>query len=90
MQFRTKDLVLNISTTLSSMISHTRLFVTGQLWNPCQMLNGTLGFRRTPVENHCIKELKYMCHCALLTRNNNKQERWTWNLKFCHYRVWHY
>jgi len=38
MQFRTKDLVLNISTTLSGMISHARLFVTGQLQNPCQML----------------------------------------------------
>jgi len=38
MQFRTKDSVLNISTTLSGVISHARLFITGQLWNPWQML----------------------------------------------------
>jgi len=30
--------VLNISTTLPGVISHARLFVTGQLRNPCQML----------------------------------------------------
>jgi len=35
--------VLNISTTLTGVISHTRLFVTGQLWNPWQMLAEPLG-----------------------------------------------
>jgi len=36
MQFRTKDSSLNISTTLSGVISHARLFVTGQLRNTWQ------------------------------------------------------
>jgi len=35
--------VLNISTTLSGVISHTRLFVNGQLRNPWQMLAEALG-----------------------------------------------
>jgi len=43
MQFRTKNLMLSISTTLSGVISHARLFFTGQLWNPWQMLAEPLG-----------------------------------------------
>jgi len=44
--------MLSISTALSGVILHARLFVTGQLRNPWQ----TLGFRVTPVENHCVTD----------------------------------
>jgi len=54
--------VLNISTTLSGMISHARLFVTGQLRNPSQML---------AVENHCIRDSRKSW------QNNGKKTRQT-------------
>jgi len=52
--------VLNISTTLSGVISHTRLFVTGQLRNPCQMLAEPLGSAEPRLK---ITDLTY-CSCS--------------------------
>jgi len=43
-QFQTKDSVLGISITLSGVISHARLFFTGQLRNFWQMLVELMGF----------------------------------------------
>jgi len=43
MQFRTKNSVLNISTKLTGVILHDRLFVTVQLQNPWHMLAEPLG-----------------------------------------------
>jgi len=47
--------VLSISTTLSGVILHAKLFVTGQLRNPWQMLAEPLGSIKTSVENHSSK-----------------------------------
>jgi len=51
MQFQTKKSMLSISTTLSGVISHARLFVTGQLRNPWQMLTEPLGSAEPRLKN---------------------------------------
>jgi len=61
-QFQTKKSTLSISTTLSGVISHARLFVTGQLRNPWQTnpwVPRNAGWKNTGIEIH----LEYKdCH----------------------------
>jgi len=59
MQFQTKKSTLSISTTVSGMNSHPRLFVTGQLRNCWQMLAEPLGYPWVP-RNPGWKSLLYI------------------------------
>jgi len=60
MQFRTKDSMLNIPMTLSGVILHATLFVTGPLRNPWQTIAEPLGsaerqLKITDIENVELK-----------------------------------
>ena len=49
--------MLSVSTALSGVNSQAKSFYCRSAAEPLADACGTLGFRGTPVENHCVKQL---------------------------------